>query len=165
MPRVTVDGRERRRRGPGGAREEALRRTLCSAHVVLRAAAGEFVSLDRPPERHAEAAAACRTAGLWPVLVGDDDTTVLASPIILEDHPRIAPESPGDLFDGGEIDQLLTLTILSLTEEEGPRCATSDPRAREILDRTEALTATSSCACTARSSDLRLGRARCRAAR
>jgi hypothetical protein len=75
------------------------------------------------------------------VLVGEpaDRSTLLASPIILEDHPRIAPESPGDLFDGGEIDQLLTLNILSLTDAEKAEMRASDPRAREILDRTEAL--------------------------
>jgi hypothetical protein len=75
------------------------------------------------------------------VLVGEphERQTLLASPIILEDHPRIAPESPGDLFDGGEIDQLLTLNILSLTEEEKAEMRATDPRAREILERTEAL--------------------------
>ena len=65
---------------------------------------------------------------------------MLSSPIILEDHPRIAPESPGDLFDGGEIDQLLVLNILSLTDEEKAEMRDADPRAREILERTEALT-------------------------
>jgi hydrogenase maturation protease len=75
-----------------------------------------------------------------PVGEPGDRTTMLASPIILEDHPRIAPESPGDLFDGGEIDQLLVLNILSLTDEEKAEMRASDPRAREILERTEALT-------------------------
>ena len=65
---------------------------------------------------------------------------MLASPIILEDHPRIAPESPGDLFDGGEIDQMLVLNILALTDEEKAEMRASDPRAREILERTESLT-------------------------
>jgi hypothetical protein len=76
------------------------------------------------------------------VLVGDAGATdtLLSSPIILEDHPRIAPESPGDLFDGGEIDQMLVLNILSLTDEEKTEMRASDPRAAEILDRTEALT-------------------------
>jgi hypothetical protein len=69
-----------------------------------------------------------------------DDTTVLASPIILEDHPEIAPESPGDLFDGGEIDQLLILNILALTDEEKAEMRATDPRTREILDRAESLT-------------------------
>jgi hypothetical protein len=88
-----------------------------------------------------QAAAGCRNEGAWPVLVGEpgDRSTVLASPIILEDYPRVAPESPGDLFDGGEIDQLLVLNILSLTDEEKAEMRDSDPRAREILERTEAL--------------------------
>src|SRR5205085_9117298 len=86
----------------------------------------------------AQAASACRNIGSWPVPVGGSDT-ILCSPIILEDYPRIAPESPGDLFDGGEIDQLLILNILSLTDEEKAEMAASDPRAREILERTEAL--------------------------
>jgi hypothetical protein len=114
----------------GGAREEALRRTMCSTHTVLRAGSGHFVS--------ATEAADCDNAGTWPVLVGDD--TMLSSPIILEDHPRIAPESPGDLFDGGEIDGLLALNIMSLTDEEKAEMRATDPRTREILERTEALT-------------------------
>jgi hypothetical protein len=127
---------------PGGDREEALRRTFCSTHAVLRASGGAFVSLTDPPAALRDAAAACRNEGCWPVLVGepDDRGTMLASPIILEDHPRIAPESPGDLFDGGEIDQLLVLNILCLTDEEKAEMRDTDPRAREILERTEALT-------------------------
>jgi hypothetical protein len=120
-------------------REAALRRTFCSTHTVLRASGGEFVSQTDPPDRLRAAAAACRNVGTWPVLV-DGRHTVLSSPIILEDHPRIAPESPGDLFDGGEIDQLLVLNILSLTDAEKAEMRDSDPRAREILERTEALT-------------------------
>ena len=67
-------------------------------------------------------------------------STMLASPIILEDHPRIAPESPGDMFDGGEIDQLLVLNILALTDAEKAEMAASDRRAAEILRRVESLT-------------------------
>jgi hypothetical protein len=124
---------------PGGTREEALERTLCSAHAVLHTESGEFVSLADPPGDLRAEAAACRNEGVWPVLVGDG-RTMLASPIILEDFPRIAPESPGDLFDGGEIDQMLVLNILSLTDEEKDEMRASDPRAREILERTESLT-------------------------
>jgi hydrogenase maturation protease len=123
---------------PGGTREEALARTLCSAHAVLRVSGGEFVSLTDPPDDLHDAAAACRNQGVWPVLVGDSQT-LLASPIILEDFPRIAPESPGDLFDGGEIDGLLALNILSLSDAEKDEMRASDPRAREILERTESL--------------------------
>jgi hypothetical protein len=127
---------------PGGSREDALRRTFCSTHAVLHATGGAFVSQTDPPVALRDAAAACRNDGCWPVLVGDpgERHTVLASPIILEDHPRIAPESPGDLFDGGEIDQMLVLNILTLTDEEKAEMRDTDPRAREILERTEALT-------------------------
>jgi hypothetical protein len=125
----------------GSDREDALRQTFCSTHAVLRARGGEFVSLTDPPAELAEAASACRNTGCWPVLVGEDGdrTTMLCSPIILPDYPRVAPESPGDLFDGGEIDQLLVLNILALTDEEKRAMRESDPRAREILERTEHL--------------------------
>lgn len=125
----------------GDDREQALRRTFCSTHTVIRASGGDLVSLTDPPQGLAEQAGACRNEGTWPVLVGEQGErhTLLSSPIILEDYPRIAPESPGDLFDGGEIDQLLVLNILSLTDEEKDEMRASDPRAREILDRTESL--------------------------
>jgi len=126
----------------GGPREAALRRTFCSAHTTLHALdGGAFVSQTDPPPFLREAADACTNQGTWPVLVGEapERHTVLSSPIILEDHPRIAPESPGDLFDGGEIDQLLILNILQLTDEEKAEARASDPRVREILDRSEAL--------------------------
>ena len=126
----------------GGSREAALAQTFCSTHTMLHAHGAEFVSPADPPEALKPAVAACHNAGTWPVLVGNPGrrTTVLSSPIILEDYPRVAPESPGDLFDGGEIDQLLVLNILALTDEEKAEMAASDPRAREILERTEALT-------------------------
>jgi hypothetical protein len=115
----------------GGPREAVQRRTFCSTHTVLRTRRGRFVSATDAPD--------CRNVGTWPVLIGDD-TTMLSSPIILEDHPRIAPESPGDLYDGGEIDGLLTLSILSLTDDEKAEIRAGDPRARAILERTESLT-------------------------
>ena len=125
----------------GGDREHALRRTFCSTHTVIRAPAGGLVSLTDPPPTLRGEAEACENEGTWPVLVGEpgERHTLLSSPIILEDYPRVAPESPGDLFDGGEIDGLLTLNILALTDEEKAEMRASDPRAREILERTEAL--------------------------
>lgn len=124
-----------------GAREEALRRTFCSLHVVLHATGGAWVSLTDPPPRLRAQAQACDNDGLWPVLVGEPPRrdTLLAAPIILPDHPAVAPESPGDLFDASEIDQLLVLSILSLTEDERRAMRACDPRARAILERTEAL--------------------------
>jgi hypothetical protein len=126
----------------GQDREETLGRTLVSTHTILKAEGGEFVSLMDPPEELVRLAEECENVKTWPVLAGDegDRRTILSSPIILYDYPKIAPESPGDLFDGGEIDQLLTLSILSLTDEEKEEARATDPRAREILDRSEALT-------------------------
>ena len=125
----------------GRSREDALAQTFCSTHAVLHATGGAWVSLTDPPAAHAGAAQACENAGVWPVLAGErgDRSTMLASPIILPDHPEIAPESPGDLFDGGEIDQMLVLNILAMTEEERRDMRDCDPRTREILERTEAL--------------------------
>jgi hypothetical protein len=110
----------------GEDREEALRHALCSTHVLLEG--GRFTSATE---------AGGEQIGLWPVLVGED--AMLAAPIILEDHPRIAPESPGNLFDGGEIVGLLALNILALTDGEKAEMR-EDPRTREILERTESLT-------------------------
>jgi hypothetical protein len=118
----------------GSDRAAALRHTLASAHVVARVTGGAFVSPRETDEP-------LRNDGLWPVLVGEsgDRSTLLASPIILDDYPRVAPESPGDFFDGGEIDQLLVLSILALSDEEKAEVRAGDPRARAILDRTEAM--------------------------
>ena len=121
--------------------EAVLLQTLASTHAILRAKEGRFVSLIDPPEGLRAAAAACTNTGLWPVLAGDEERqdTLLASPIILYDYPQIAPESPGDLFDGTEIDEILTLRILTLTDAEKDEVRRADGRAKEILERTEQL--------------------------
>jgi hypothetical protein len=126
----------------GVAREQAQRHAFCSTHTIARVEGGAFVSMTDPPRGLAPLVAACENRGTWPVLVGDEcrRDTLLSSPIILEDFPKVAPQSPGDLFDGGEIDQLLILNVLSLTDAEKREARASDPRVRELMDRTEALT-------------------------
>jgi len=62
---------------------------------------------------------------------------MLASPIILYDYPQIAPESPGDLFDGTEIDEILALRIMTMTDDEKREMRNTDVRARRILERTK----------------------------
>ena len=125
----------------GEDRESTLRQTFVSTHTTLEVERGEFVSLTDPPEELRGLVEGCENLKTWPVLVGEegDRSEMLSSPIILSDYPQIAPESPGDLFDGGEIDQLLILNILSLTDEEKEEMRASDPRAREILERCESL--------------------------
>jgi hypothetical protein len=121
----------------------AQRSAFASLHALLGLHGGGFVSLLDPPPELAAAAARCDNQGTWPVLVGEDGATdlMLSAPIILYDYPKTAPESPGDLFDGTEIDEILTLRILTLTEAEKREIAAADPRSRAMLLRTEALTA------------------------
>jgi hypothetical protein len=122
-------------------RDEILPQSLAATHTILAAREGEFVSMLDPPDRFREAAARCRNAGTWPVLVGEhgERGTMLSSPIILYDYPEVAAESPGDLFDATEIDEILTLRILTLTEEEKREMRESGDHARRILARTETL--------------------------
>jgi hydrogenase maturation protease len=124
-------------------RDAAQQRAFASTHTILGITGGAFISLLDPPESLAAAAAGCDNQGTWPVLAGEEGETdiVLSSPIILYDHPQVAPESPGDLFDGTEIDEILTLRILAMTDEEKREMLATDERARAVLERTEALTA------------------------
>jgi hypothetical protein len=122
-------------------REEILPQSFCSTHTILAVEGGEFISLLEPPDGLAEAAAGCRNTGTWPILAGEtgDRSVMLSSPIILYDYAHVAPESPGDLFDGGEIDEILSLRILTLTDEEKREMREGDERSRRILERTESL--------------------------
>jgi hypothetical protein len=123
------------------SRNEALMHSLVSTHTILEVRDGEFVSLLDPPEPFREAAAGCSNVGTYPVLIGAEGSRdcMLSSPIILYDYPQIAPESAGNLFDGTEIDEILTLRIMTLTDEEKREMRGADDRARQILERTEAL--------------------------
>ena len=125
----------------GEDRESTLKQTFVSTHTALEVEGGEFVSLIDPPEELREAAERWENLKTWPVLVGEEGerNMLLSSPIILYDYPQIAPESPGDLFDGTEIDQMLIMNVLNLTDEEKEEMRASDPRGREILERCESL--------------------------
>jgi hypothetical protein len=128
--------------GAGAKREEALPLSFVSAHLLLGIAHGQFVSLLDPGETYRETATACSNQGVFPVLAGEEPerNIMLCSPIILYDYPKIAPESEGDFFDGTEMDEMLTLRVLTLTDAEKQEMQNGDPRARRILERTEALT-------------------------
>jgi hypothetical protein len=121
---------------PHATREEAVRHSLVAAHTVLAVTAGSFLSLLEPPEWARGYAAECVNEHTWPVLVGGDET-VLSSPIILYDQPEIAPESTTSFFDATEIDELLALRTLTLTEEEKREARCTDERARDLLDQVD----------------------------
>jgi len=122
-------------------REQASLYSFASTHTLLGVSGGAFVSLMDPPERLHAAAAGCENQGTYPVLIGEPGKrdTLLSSPIILYDYPQVAPESPGDLFDAAEIDEILSLRILAMTDAEKREMVANDPRAAALLARTEAL--------------------------
>jgi hypothetical protein len=123
------------------ARDAALLRALLSAHTILTACGAEFISLLDPPEDLREATGKCRNQGNFPVLVGDQGKSehdmMLCSPVLLYDYPQIAPESNGDFYDSTEMDEMLTLRMMTLTEEEKSEMRGADERVRELLERTE----------------------------
>ena len=123
-------------------RSKAQWRAFASMHVIAEARGGRFVSLLDPPDGLRTAAGSCKNQGWWPVLVGEEGErdTVLSSPIILYDYPKVAPESSRDLFDGTEIDEILTLRILAMTDDEKREMASVDSRVGALLERTHSLT-------------------------
>lgn len=138
---VRILNRTRFENAESRSRDEALMRSFVSTHTILNVDKGGFISLLDPPESLRRAAAECSNIGTYPVLVGGEGARdcMLSSPIILYDYPQIAPESAGNLYDGTEIDEILTLRIMTLTEEEKREMRGADDRARQILERTETL--------------------------
>ena len=121
---------------PVAARDDALRCSLLSAHSLIGVSRGRFISLVDPPEWARPLTQACDNRHTWPVMLGD---VMLSSPIILYDNPEIAAESPGDLYDALEIDEILSLRTLTLTDEEKAEARATDPRAARIIDRVDTM--------------------------
>lgn len=140
--RVHIENRTPETSALSSRHNAVLLQSFVSTHTILQVQQGAFISLLEPPDALQVAVQTCENLHTWPVLVGGEGErdVLLSSPIILYDYPQIAPESPGNLFDGTEIDEILTLRILTLTEEEKEQMRQGDKRAREILERTEAMT-------------------------
>ena len=126
---------------PGAPREEVLRTSLIAAHTLLSAPGAVFLSLTDPPRWASPMVAECVNEHTWPVLAGPPERAdlVLSSPIILADHPQLAPESTINLFDGLENDEILTLRTLVLTDAEKAEARDTDPRAAGIIDAVDAM--------------------------
>ena len=124
-------------------RDVAMRRSLLGAHTLIAVRDGTFVSLLEPPEWAKTAVASCENLHTWPVLVGAEGARdlVLSSPIILYDYPAIAPESAGDLCDATEIDEILMLRVMTLTDDEKREACATDDRARQIIERSDSIPA------------------------
>lgn len=125
----------------GAPREVALRTSLIAAHTLVAVTAGAFLSATDPPEWALPATRELDNRHTWPVLAGPEGRAdlLLSSPIILADHPQLAPESPTDLFDGTEIDEILSLRTLVLTDEEKAEARATDPRAAAVVDAVDAM--------------------------
>jgi hypothetical protein len=141
--RLTVQVTNESEAGAPASREDALPAALVAAHLIITVSGGAFLSMTDPPEWASQQVAACRNTGCWPVLAGPEDSrqVMLAAPIILPDHPQVASESPGELYDGTEIDEILTLRTLALSAEEKAAARATDPRAAALIDRVDAMDA------------------------
>jgi hypothetical protein len=127
---------------PAADKDKAIATSLIGTHLLIEVTDGEFVSLLEPPDSAAAAVARCRQHRCFPVLAGPAGAAkdlVLVSPIILYDHPEIAEQSKGALYDACEIDEILTLRIMTMTDEEKAQARATDPLAAEIIDRSDSM--------------------------
>jgi hypothetical protein len=141
--RIRLENLEPWRPEFGATRDAMLERSLVAAHLLLAAEDAAFVSLLEPGESAAPLAAGCANLHTWPVLAGDRPgrDCMLSSPIVLYDYPAVAAESHGDLHDGAEIEEILSLRILAMTDEEKQEARATDRRARRIIDRVDGMPA------------------------
>ena len=139
--RLAVANRTERQPGPLTRRADGLPFALVAAHSLISVPGGRFLSMTDPPEWAAPAVSGCVNTGTWPVLGGPAGCAelILSSPVILYDHPEIAAESAGQLYDSTEIDEILTLRTLALTDAEKQEARATDPRAAELMDRLDDL--------------------------
>src|SRR5262245_5223366 len=139
--RIRVENHEPWRTEFDSDRDAMLSQSLVGAHLLLGIEGGVFVSLLEPPPGAKGLVAACENRHTWPVLIGDraNPRLMMSSPIVLYDYPSVARESQGDLCDAAEIDEILSLRIMTMTDEEKLEARATDPRARAILDRVEQL--------------------------
>jgi len=131
-----------RNTGPAALdRDTAIATSLIGTHIIAHAVHGEFVSLLEPPESAAGPVSRCTQHRCFPVLAGrpGDRDLLLISPIILYDHPEIAEQSDGALYDSTEIDEILTLRVMTMTDEEKAQARATDPLAAAIIDRCDSM--------------------------
>ena len=126
---------------PATRKEDAIARSMIGAHIIAEVVGGEFVSLLEPPPAAADAVARCSRHRCFPVLAGPPGTgdLLLILPIILYDHPEVAEQSNTALYDCTEIDEILTLRVMTMTDEEKAQARATDPRAARIIDQCDTM--------------------------
>ncbi|CAN5675560.1 hypothetical protein BH09ACT8_BH09ACT8_40150 [soil metagenome] len=124
-----------------GDKDDAIDTSMIGTHLIVEAVDGAFISLLEPPDSATAAVARCCQYRCFPVLAGppDDHALLLISPIILYDHPEIAEQSEGALYDSTEIDEILTLRVMTMTDDEKAQARATDPLAGQIIDRCDSM--------------------------
>jgi hypothetical protein len=122
-------------------KNDSIARSMIGTHVIAEVVGGQFVSLLEPPSAAAAAVSRCSQHRCFPVLAGPSGTydMLLISPIILYDHPEVAEQSNTALYDCTEIDEILTLRVMTMTDEEKAQARATDPRAAQIIDQCDAM--------------------------
>jgi hypothetical protein len=118
---------------PGPERAAALRHALISTHIVIEISGGCFLSPLQSGDH-------CKSVNTWPVLATPAADAILGAAIILPDHPQLAPESVGNLFDNTEIEEALLLHVHALSDSEREQIAACDPAVRAMVERAAAAT-------------------------
>jgi hypothetical protein len=124
-------------------KDSVIARSMIGTHIIAEVVGGEFVSLLEPTPAAAGAVSRCHQHRCFPVLAGPPGTNdmLLISPIILYDHPEVAEQSNTALYDCTEIDEILTLRVMTMTDEEKAQARATDPRAAQIIDQCDAMSA------------------------
>ncbi len=122
-------------------KDDAIARSMIGTHLIAEVDGGQFVSLLESPQAAADAVSRCRQHRCFPVLAGPAGARdmLLISPIILYDHPEVAEQSDTALYDCTEIDEILTLRVMTMTDEEKAQARATDPRAARIIDECDAM--------------------------
>ena len=126
---------------PPADKDDAIAASMIGTHLIVQVDGGDFVSLLEPADAAVQAVARCRQHRCFPVLAGPAGTAdvMLVSPIILYDHPEIAEQSEGALYDSTEIDEIRPLRVMTMTDDEKAQARATDPLAAQIIDRCDSM--------------------------
>ncbi len=122
------------------SRDEIFPQSFLSTNTILHATNGEFISIQNPGEKWEAIIEQCKNKDTWPILIDESNTTLLSSPIIVYDYPKINPKSKGDLFDSLEIEEALMLHFSVMSDEEKRKIAQSDEKLRAMLNKVSQVT-------------------------
>ncbi|OMC33246.1 hypothetical protein A5739_07720 [Mycobacterium colombiense] len=122
-------------------KDSVIARSMIGTHLIAEVVGGQFISLLEPPQAATDAVSRCGRHRCFPVLAGPPgtDDMLLISPIILYDHPEVAEQSDTALYDCTEIDEILTLRVMTMTDDEKAQARATDPRAARIIDECDAM--------------------------